>query len=118
MNVIWADKNATGPLKLVSRFEYRHPRVFAGVRTVSGVWLLILGVFRLIQAIGATGDRIGLLVVGLLAILIAILLLHNTTLAEIALGRPQYHEDLKRVLSLWARARSARSSRTGRSPVG
>jgi len=43
MNVIcWADKNASGPLRLVSRFEYRHARVFAGVRTAAGVWLLIL----------------------------------------------------------------------------
>jgi hypothetical protein len=43
MNVIcWADKNASGPLKLVPRFEYRHPRVFAGVRMAAGVWLLIL----------------------------------------------------------------------------
>jgi len=43
MNVnCWADKNASGPLKLVPRYEYRHPRVFAGVRMASGVWLLIL----------------------------------------------------------------------------
>ncbi len=40
--ICWADKNATGALKLVPRFEYRHPRVFAGVRTASAVWLLIL----------------------------------------------------------------------------
>ena len=42
MNVIWADKNASGPLKLVPRYEYRHPRVFAGIRMAAGVWLLIL----------------------------------------------------------------------------
>ena len=42
MNVIWADKNASGPLKLVPWFEYRHPRIFAGVRMGAGVWLLIL----------------------------------------------------------------------------
>ena len=42
MHVIWADKNARGPLKLVSRFEYRHARVFAGARVGAGLWLLIL----------------------------------------------------------------------------
>ena len=42
MNVICADKNASGPLKLVPRFEYRHPRIFTGVRMGAGVWLLIL----------------------------------------------------------------------------
>ena len=40
--ICWADKNASGPLKLVPRFEYRHARVFAGVRMAAGVWLLIL----------------------------------------------------------------------------
>ena len=40
--ICWADKNATGALKIVPRFEYRHPRVFAGVRTASALWLLIL----------------------------------------------------------------------------
>jgi hypothetical protein len=40
--ICWADKNATGALKIVPWFEYRHPRVFAGVRTASAVWLLIL----------------------------------------------------------------------------
>ncbi len=40
--ICWADKNARGPLKLVSRFEYRHPRFFGGVRMAAGVWLLIL----------------------------------------------------------------------------
>jgi hypothetical protein len=42
MNVIWADKKASGALKLVPWYEYRHPRVFAGVRIAAGVWLLIL----------------------------------------------------------------------------
>jgi hypothetical protein len=42
MNCIWADKNASGPLKLVPWYEYRHPRAFAGVRMAAGVWLLIL----------------------------------------------------------------------------
>ena len=42
MNVICADKNASGSLKLVPWCEYRHPRIFAGVRMVAGVWLLIL----------------------------------------------------------------------------
>ena len=38
----WADKNASGALKLVPRFEYRHPRAFAGVRVASALWLAIL----------------------------------------------------------------------------
>jgi hypothetical protein len=42
MNVMCADKNASGPLKLVPWFEYRHPRIFAGVRMGAGVWLLVL----------------------------------------------------------------------------
>ena len=40
----------------------------------------------LIQAIGATGERIGLLIGGLLAILIAILLLHHTTTSVAVVG--------------------------------
>jgi hypothetical protein len=42
MNVIWGDRNASGLLKLVPGYEYRHPRVFAGVHMGTGVWLLIL----------------------------------------------------------------------------
>ncbi len=56
------------------------------IAVIIGIWLLILGVFRLIQAIGATGERIGLLIGGLLAILIAILLLHHTTTSVAVVG--------------------------------
>jgi uncharacterized membrane protein HdeD (DUF308 family) len=49
------------------------------IAVVIGIWLFILGVVRLIQAIGATGERLGLLVVGLLSILVGILLLRHTT---------------------------------------
>jgi len=56
------------------------------IAVIFGIWLLILGVVRLIQAIGTKGERIGLLVVGLLAILIAILLLHHTTTTVAVMG--------------------------------
>ena len=49
------------------------------IAVLIGIWLFILGVVRLIQAIGATGERLGLLVVGLLSILVGILLLRHTT---------------------------------------
>ena len=42
MNVRWSDENASGLMKLVPACEYRHPRLFSGVRLASGVWLLIL----------------------------------------------------------------------------
>jgi len=56
------------------------------IAVIFGIWLLILGVVRLIQAIGAVGERVGLIVVGLLAILIAILLLHHTTTTVAVVG--------------------------------
>ena len=56
------------------------------IAVIFGIWLLILGVVRLIQAIGAVGERVGLIVVGLLAILIAILLLHHTTTTVATVG--------------------------------
>ena len=56
------------------------------IAIILGIWLLILGVVRLIQAIGATGERTGLVVVGLLSILIAILLLHHTTTTVATVG--------------------------------
>jgi hypothetical protein len=56
------------------------------IAVILGIWLLILGVVRLIEAIGATGERLGLLVVGLMAILIALLLLHHTTTTVAVLG--------------------------------
>jgi uncharacterized membrane protein HdeD (DUF308 family) len=56
------------------------------IAVILGIWLLILGVVRLIEAIGATGERIGYLVVGLIAILFALLLLHHTTTTVAVLG--------------------------------
>jgi uncharacterized membrane protein HdeD (DUF308 family) len=56
------------------------------IAVIFGIWLLILGVVRLIQALGAAGERVGLLVVGLLAILVAILLLHHTTTTVAVVG--------------------------------
>jgi len=56
------------------------------IAVILGIWLLILGIVRLIEAIGAAGERVGLLVVGLLAILIALLLLHHTTTTVAVLG--------------------------------
>jgi uncharacterized membrane protein HdeD (DUF308 family) len=56
------------------------------IAVIFGIWLLILGVVRLIQAIGATGERTGYVVTGLLAILIAILLLHHTTTTVAVVG--------------------------------
>jgi len=56
------------------------------IAVIFGIWLLILGVVRLIQAIGATGERTPLLIVGLLSILIAIIVLHHTTTTVAVLG--------------------------------
>ena len=56
------------------------------IAVIFGIWLLIVGVVRLIQAIGATGERTGFLVGGLLSILIAILVLHHTTTTVAVLG--------------------------------
>jgi uncharacterized membrane protein HdeD (DUF308 family) len=49
------------------------------IAVIFGIWLLILGLVRLIQAIGAKGERLGLVVLGLLSILIALLLMRHTT---------------------------------------
>ena len=56
------------------------------IAVILGIWLLILGVVRLIEAIGATGERAGLFIVGLLAIVVAILLLHHTTTTVAVVG--------------------------------
>jgi uncharacterized membrane protein HdeD (DUF308 family) len=56
------------------------------IAIIFGVWLFIVGVVQLIQAIGASGERTGFLVVGLLSILIAILVLHHTTTTVAVLG--------------------------------
>ena len=56
------------------------------IAIIIGIWLLILGVVRLIQAIGATGERTGFVIVGLLSIVIALILLHHTTTTVAVLG--------------------------------
>ncbi len=56
------------------------------IAVLIGIWLFILGVVRLIQAIGATGERLGLLVVGLLSILVGILLLRHTSTSVDTVG--------------------------------
>lgn len=56
------------------------------IAVILGIWLLILGAVRLIQAIGATGERVGYIVVGLLAIVIALILLHHTTTTVAVVG--------------------------------
>ena len=56
------------------------------IAVIIAIWLLILGAIRLIQAIGATGERVGLLIVGMLAIVIAIILLHHTTTTVAVVG--------------------------------
>ncbi len=56
------------------------------IAVLIGIWLLIVGAVRLIQAIATQGDRLGLLVMGLLSILIAILLLQHTTTTVAVLG--------------------------------
>ena len=38
------------------------------IAVIFGIWLLILGVIRLVQAIGAAGERTGFLLVGLVSI--------------------------------------------------
>jgi hypothetical protein len=42
MNMRWADENATGIMKVLPAFEYRHPRFFAAWATFWGVILLLL----------------------------------------------------------------------------
>ena len=42
------------------------------IAIIIGIWLLILGVVQLIRAIGASGERTGFVIVGLLAIVIAV----------------------------------------------
>ncbi len=65
---------------------FKPSRSVHAIAVLIGIWLLILGAVRLIQAIGATGERLGLVVVGLLSILVAILLLHHTTTTIATLG--------------------------------
>jgi uncharacterized membrane protein HdeD (DUF308 family) len=56
------------------------------IAVIIGIWLLIVGLFRLIQAIATPGERLGYLAMGLLSILIAILLMHHTTTTVAVLG--------------------------------
>ncbi len=56
------------------------------IAVIFGIWLLILGIVRLVQAIGAASERTGLLVVGILAILIALLVLFHTKATVAVLG--------------------------------
>ena len=56
------------------------------IAIIIGIWLLILGVVQLIRAVGATGERMGFVIVGLLAIVIALILLHHTTTTVAVLG--------------------------------
>jgi uncharacterized membrane protein HdeD (DUF308 family) len=65
---------------------FKPGRSVHAIAVLFGIWLLILGAVRLVQAIGATGERLGLLVVGLLSILVAILLLHHTTTTVATVG--------------------------------
>lgn len=56
------------------------------IAVIFGIWLLILGVVRLVQAIVASGERTAFVITGLMAILIAILLLHHTTTTVAVVG--------------------------------
>ena len=56
------------------------------IAIIIGIWLLILGVVQLIRAIGASGERTPFVVVGLLAIVMALILLHHTTTTVAVLG--------------------------------
>jgi uncharacterized membrane protein HdeD (DUF308 family) len=58
---------------------FKPGRSVHAIAVLIGIWLLILAAVRLIQAIGSRGDRLGLVVVGLLSLLIALLLLRHTT---------------------------------------
>jgi len=49
------------------------------IAVLIGIWLFILGAVRLIQAIGASGERLGHLVVGLIAVVVGIILMRHTT---------------------------------------
>ena len=65
---------------------FRPGKSVHAIAVIFGIWLLILGIIRLIQAIGVVGERTGLLVVGLLAILIAMLVLAHTNATVAVLG--------------------------------
>jgi uncharacterized membrane protein HdeD (DUF308 family) len=56
------------------------------IAVIIAIWLLILGVVRLLQAIGAKGERLGLSVVGLVAILFSLLLFHHTSTSIAIVG--------------------------------
>jgi len=56
------------------------------IAVIIGIWLLIVGVVRLLQAIGASGERVPLVIMGLLAIMVALILLRHTTTTVDVLG--------------------------------
>jgi uncharacterized membrane protein HdeD (DUF308 family) len=65
---------------------FKPGRSVHAIAVIFGIWLFIVGIVRLIQAIGAAGEQTGLFVIGLLAILIAIFVLRHTTATVAALG--------------------------------
>ena len=65
---------------------FKPGRSVHAIAVIIGIWLLLLGIVRLIQAIGASGERTGFVIVGLLAIVIALILLHHTTTTVAVLG--------------------------------
>jgi uncharacterized membrane protein HdeD (DUF308 family) len=56
------------------------------IAVIFAIWLLIVGAIRLIQAIGDQAQRTGLLIVGLLSIVVAIILLRHTSTAVSFVG--------------------------------
>ena len=58
---------------------FRPSKTVHVIAVIFGIWLLILGAVRLLQAIGARGERFGLVVMGLLSIFAALVLLRHTS---------------------------------------
>ena len=56
------------------------------IAIIIGIWLLILSVVQLVRGDGASGERTGFVIMGLLAIVIALILLHHTTTTVAVLG--------------------------------
>jgi uncharacterized membrane protein HdeD (DUF308 family) len=65
---------------------FRPGKSVHAIAIIFGIWLLIVGVVRLLQAIGASGERTGYVIAGLLAILVALILLRHTTTTVDVLG--------------------------------
>jgi hypothetical protein len=51
----WADPPRSGMRRIIAPWEYRHLRVFAGLRIASGVVLVLLGVITLV--VGGSGAQ-------------------------------------------------------------